>query len=99
LLLAEQWGLQKVIVSMMTTASLLMVTRRLHSPSVDKWFDILHWHIILVKNSNIGYDFSAVIKEAKAFKDKPILIEVSYPLQMGVLLHTWKNFKGKKLAF
>lgn len=64
MLLAELWGLQKVIVSMMTTTSLLMVTRRLHSPSVDKWFDILHWHVIWAKNGNIDYDFSAVIKEA-----------------------------------
>lgn len=48
---------------------------------------------------NTGYDIRAVIKEAKAFKDKPTLIKVIYPLQMEFLLHSCNNFKGKMLAF
>lgn len=65
-----------MIVSMMMTTSLLMMTSRLHSPSVDKWFEVLRWHVIWAKNGYTCYDISAVIKEAKAFRDKPTLINV-----------------------
>ncbi|KAJ8771479.1 hypothetical protein K2173_026656 [Erythroxylum novogranatense] len=52
--------------------------------SVESRFEALGWHVIWVKNGNLGYDdIRMAIKEAKAVKDKPSLIKITTTIGYG----------------
>lgn len=78
--LAGHWGLGKLIAFYDDNhISIDGDTEIAFTESVDKRFEGLGWHVIWVKNGNTGYDdIRAAIKEAKAVKDKPTLIKVSF---------------------
>ena len=78
--LAGHWGLGKLIAFYDDNhISIDGDTELAFTESVDQRFEGLGWHVIWVKNGNTGYDdIRAAIKEAKAVKDKPTLIKVSY---------------------
>lgn len=84
--LAGHWGLGKLIAFYDDNhISIDGNTEIAFTESVDKRFEGLGWHVIWVKNGNTGYDeIRAAIKEAKAVKDKPTLIKVSFPLPLRI---------------
>lgn len=78
--LAGHWGLGKLIAFYDDNhISIDGDTEIAFTESVDQRFEALGWHVIWVKNGNNGYDeIRAAIKEAKAVKDRPTMIKVSY---------------------
>jgi len=78
--LAGHWGLGKLIAFYDDNhISIDGDTEIAFTESVEKRFEGLGWHVIWVKNGNTGFDeIRAAIKEAKAVKDRPTLIKVSF---------------------
>jgi transketolase len=78
--LAGHWGLGKLIAFYDDNhISIDGDTEIAFTESVEKRFEGRGWHVIWVKNGNTGFDeIRAAIKEAKAVKDRPTLIKVSF---------------------
>jgi len=83
--LAGHWGLGKLIAFYDDNhISIDGNTDIAFTEDVLARYEALGWHIIWVKNGNMGYDdIRAAIKEAKGVKDKPTLIKVTTTIGFG----------------
>ncbi|PIN11164.1 Transketolase [Handroanthus impetiginosus] len=76
--LAGHWGLGKLIAlyddnHMCSDGD----TEVVFTESIEKRFEALGWHVVIVRDGNTGFDkIRAALQEAKAVKDRPTLIKV-----------------------